>query len=323
MQERHSVPWVWPAFAVWIYVTALLNGTNKDGAQNLAMYTVLIATVALVGRYMPRDQIARCGLILMRIGWFVGAVYAASLMQDGLSARQVFGPRSFALEALVFMAVAAPMVATRREARWFNYAMTVLIVMSLSRTAAVVALLILAAQTAHGRRGRHPIRAVAALVVFGVGALQLVSQSHTLQDRISGGDYGLRVGDYVINLEGRRQIWSLVTPPGPTQAEFWIGHGPGAAVVGAYRARDSADFGPHTAAALTIMAVSIGMLTDNVIIYSFVMAPAAVVIGLSLASPVLPPRPVQRRQRRLSEAETRDAQRSELARRHVAASGRW
>lgn len=38
----------------------------------------------------------------------------------------------------------------------------------------------------------------------------------------------------------------------------------------------------HLAAGLALVAVALGMLTDNVIVYIFVMAPVAVVVGTSL-----------------------------------------
>lgn len=42
---------------------------------------------------------------------------------------------------------------------------------------------------------------------------------------------------------------------------------------------------PHTAAVLALLSVAIGMTTDNVLIYAFVMAPLGVMVGLSLRQP--------------------------------------
>jgi O-antigen ligase len=71
-----------------------------------------------------------------------------------------------------------------------------------------------------------------------------------------------------------------------------------ATVGGARRAPSIADAAPHTTAALVIIAVASGMVTDNVLIYDFVTAPAAVLIGLSLGvlgrnEPVARPRATQ------------------------------
>lgn len=48
---------------------------------------------------------------------------------------------------------------------------------------------------------------------------------------------------------------------------------------------------PHLGAFLALMALCVEMLTDNALIYSFVMAPLAVIVGLSLSKPLPAKRP--------------------------------
>lgn len=316
-------------FTVWSTVNALVHGVDNAALQNLAVFWLFL----IVGLNVAGFSNSASGEVFRRrlamVGWSIGALYLVTLVHGGLGARGIVGPRSFALEALLVMCMAVPYArSSHRALRWLPIALLVLIAASLSRTAMVVALLLVAVRVAYTRRGFKPSR-TAVLIGMGVAALcWAVLRIPVLNERFTGGDQGFRAGGLTISLQGRGNIWGTVLDG--YQDSPLIGHGPGSvrtlissrlpgltephneflrvlydtgwigvgllvwALVALLRAvwkraRFSSgpeSAAPHVGALLALLTFIAVCMTDNALIYSFVMAPLAVIVGTSLSQPL-------------------------------------
>jgi O-antigen ligase len=321
-----AIGWVW-VFVGWAAFSSAIKGLDLDGVQNLAVYVIFAGTATCTAAWCDDEAAERVTHWLHTAGWAVAAAYAASLVLDGNGSASILGRRSFGLEALVFMAVAVPDARRSRAARLLPWVLFVLVVLSLSRTATVVAALLLVARLVHTSQGRRLRRAVVPSVVAGAGMVWAAFHVTAISTRVFGGDKAYQLGSLSINTEGRNKLWAVIIDDigsSPT-----LGHGAGAAsaridrfypglghphndylrvvydfgyvglvlfavaylvlmLTAASRARRAvalAKAAPHTAALVALLAIAIGMITDNVLIYAFVMAPAGVLVGLSLRPP--------------------------------------
>lgn len=313
-------------FAVWVIVTGLVFGVEREGLQQIAIFVLFPCLGMLTASITSSATVARVYRLLAWVGWAIASLYAIVLLRGGLGATSFVGRRSFALEALVLMAAFAfsPRGASALE-RWLPAGLYVLICLSLSRTAMAVGAILLVIQVSIRRGtirvGRVLLFSSAAAVAF----LWLILTVPVLQDRFSGGDQALDVGGFTLSTQGRDVLWETVLD------EVWtspvIGHGTGAArrliearvagqtephndfirvlydagvvgltllivglavvvVAGVRRSRDEQEPGRLRiyGALAAVVAVILGSLTDNSLVYSFVMIPLALVVGLAFST---------------------------------------
>lgn len=342
------------AFATWATVLAVLVGSDTAGFQNIAVYWLFVTVAVITGAFSSDEGADRAQRFLVYVGWALAALYALSLAMDGLGSGAIFGRRSFALTALLLMAFTVPMIDHGRLARWLPWVLFLLIAASLSRTALVVAAILVAVRAAYTRRGLRLGRVVLLIAAAVGGLFWAVENVAVLRDRFTGGDQAFQIGGLTISSQGRDLIWRVVL--GDIDTAPILGHGPGAVsaiikrnipsqaephndffralydtgyigltlfVLGlsallvaagrrAIRTVDRQDKASHVGAFLALLAYIAGAMTDNALIYSFVMAPLAVIVGLSLSKPLPPKLPRRERTPRLSRDQARRA--DELAR---------
>lgn len=332
------------AFTIWSTVTAFAYGLDLAALQNLSIFWMFLGVGLATCEYVEPGGADIYRRRLAWAGWFIGLLYAASLVLDGLGSGSILGRRSFALEALILMAMAVPYAASSSRAlRWLPAALLLLIAASLSRTAMIVALLLFALRAAYTRHGLKPFRTVGILAAGIVGLLIAIAQNPVLRERFTGGDQAFQAGGVTVSLQGRDNLWSAVLENYSDSPVF--GHGPGsvraliaskvpgqtephndflrvlydsgwvgvvllawalcalirAVAQRARRAAGSQAAAPHVGALLALAALLPTFLTDNSLVYPFVMAPLAVIVGMSLLEPLPPPRP--KRPRKLTRAE--------------------
>lgn len=221
------VPRAWALLVLWVVGTLLINPPATAGVQNvsvLALFLIAIITAASVTRSDGNtDYIDR----LMSIGSGTAVVlYGASVAVGGLETNLIFEPRAFALFALVALAWSLPFVRYRRRRIVRSAGLLLLIVLSLSRTAFVVALLI------SGLNGLKPRTLVGWLKSLGAVALALgsiylsIQTIQPLHNRFFEGDVVAVGGSSLdVNVMGRAGVWEA-TWDSALQAPI-LGNGPG------------------------------------------------------------------------------------------------
>lgn len=219
------IPVAFWLFLIWTGICALGMGVSSVGIQNICVYLLFVMIIALTARNREVN-VEPYSSVLLAIGWSLAAIYSADLAAHGIGAGDWLGRRSFALEALVVMALSVAARHRGLPTRLLPYVLFVLIALSLSRTATAVAAGLVLVRLAHRRRGRTRLRVAAACVFLAVLGVLAVEHVPLVHERISGGDQA-RVLGLQINTEGRLKMWKALSPNDSLQ--LWVGHGPGAA----------------------------------------------------------------------------------------------
>ncbi|MDB6428332.1 O-antigen ligase family protein [Curtobacterium sp. 20TX0008] len=294
-----------------------LFAPDVDGLQNVAAYTILLLLPAFVALQATPDIADRVLRWFAASGLLATALFAVQqtlgLLTDGI--------RSYALAALPMLAAAAALRAGPWLLRIAPAVIVVGIVASLSRTASVVALLVLVVLVTRRPVG-HRIR-LAILAVVGAGATLAAVWTWvpSYRGRFTSGDNAM-LGGVAINTSGRAKLWDVVADH--ARSAPLVGHGPGSAarlvtetfvgirqphndwlrllhdtgwigvslfalaavttLVRIARAAQRTDDAVHWAALAAFLALLVTAATDNTLIYPFAIGPTAVLIGLSLGS---------------------------------------
>jgi O-antigen ligase len=308
------------AFAVWAVVSLVLRPTNA-GMQNVLVYVTFVTAIIVTARAASAGTAERFLRACCRVNWFVALAYLATVAGSGPGASAVYSARIVALSLALMLAVSS----TSSPSRLLPLLTLAAVVLSLSRTAAVVAVVVYFLSFA--LRGGRVHRVGRVLVLFTVGfaaALGLVLKIAPLRNRFLGGDQAVTYDGRFLNTSGRTQLWSFTWKS--AQHHLWFGGGPGSAQNEIVKAFNGAvahphndylrllhDFGivgvtlfalgylslmrrtwsrgrrqpakVHSAAFLALLTVMLCAITDNVLVYPFVMFPLGVLVGLSLATP--------------------------------------
>ncbi|PYY48281.1 O-antigen ligase [Curtobacterium sp. MCBD17_023] len=290
---------------------------SSDGLQNVAAYAILLLVPAFVARRVDPIGAERA------LRWFTVAGLAATAL---FAAQHVLGfltdgVRSYALAALPLLAAAVALRSGPLPLRAAPLVVTLGIVASLSRTASVVAILMLVALVTRRPRGRRTGLAVVAVSVATAGFIALYSFVPSFAARFSAGD-NASVGGVTINTSGRAKIWAAVADH--ARSAPLLGHGPGSAaqlvtdtfievrqphndwlrllhdtgwigvslfalamvtlLVRIGSAARATDRPVHWAALSALLALLATAVTDNTLIYPFAIGSTAVLVGLSLGT---------------------------------------
>ena len=225
---RRGVPVALWAFLAWALLVTLVYGTGTQGVQNLAVYTMFILGMGITSAQSSAGTALTYTTRLGNLGVVVTVIYLATVLVSGIGSNLIYGPRSYALTALVFLAVTIPIPrhVERKWIQWAPYLILLAIGLSLSRTAGLAALIIITGRSVRGRRGGRLVRAFLLAVAAAWCAWWLIQHNATLHERVFGGDAAYRVNGLTINTEGRALAWRVVNQQIATHE--WTGHGPGA-----------------------------------------------------------------------------------------------
>ncbi|MDQ1006968.1 O-antigen ligase [Streptomyces sp. V4I23] len=214
-------------FLSWAVLVTLLNGVTVGGLQNLSCYFLFIGTALIVSGVASEGS--SIGFIkgVVIVGWVRAVMYGVDLLLSGFGASGVSGPRVFAIQALLIMAVVIPSGRGEKMARLLPYVLFLEIVLSGSRTAMVAAaLLFVWSPFTRGQRGFRPVRSlvtVGLLATLGYLALTHLPQ---LRNRFLAEDVTL-INGTPVNTSGRDLLWEVVIAHAQTSP--WAGHGAGSA----------------------------------------------------------------------------------------------
>lgn len=307
---------------------ALLNPTTFAW-QNVAVYLGFVLAIPLTA-YLSS---AGTSVTFLRIAGWIALAASTLFIVTTLAGVEFYGERAFAAVALVYLAVLVPNRSANLLVRVAPYVVTAAIVLSLSRAAAAVALVMLVFLAVRGRRGRRLARAIFLLAMLVTVAVVVVWSYPPFRERFFGGDNAIQLGGgLTFNTSGRDRIWATVTESWVVSP--WFGHGVGSAQelitnrLGTIAhphneyLRLLHDFGifglvlfvlamiallwatgrrawvydapEHWSAFLALFGILILGWTDNPLVYVFVVVPAGVLLGLSMASPPPPKRQITR-----------------------------
>jgi len=316
-------------FAIQGAVYLIVFPRSVPGIQSVLAVVAFIVCIAIVmssGDHL-RPLVQRISTTFGQASWIAIAMYGATLAVWGLGNDNLFGPRGFALLALIPL--------TWNFARWRygdrsaalrGLGLLGAIVLSLSRLATGIGLLLwplsrMSSRASLMKWGRVVVLVVASLALFFV-AFETITP---LRDRFLEGDVE-SVGRVSINVSGRDDVWSAVWHSALKSP--WIGQGAGSsetalAVYGfkvsqphneylrilhdfglvglvlwvwgyfgllgriflEWRRADRTNNGyayVHLAAWLGLVALALGMITDNPLRYVQVLLPLGLTVGCSL-----------------------------------------
>lgn len=315
-------------FPAWALLSILWAPVSLQAAQNLLVYLAFSAIVA-VAAVASATGVVTFATLRRAMMWTLGlgsGLYCVSLALDGLGGSALVSARAYALFAAVGVGWCAALGrhGYRAELR-AALVLSCLVLLSLSRTAFVASLLLLAVGLIGFRTPRDIRRSIAILVCIGAVAFGLYTYSNPFSARFRQGDVAA-VGGFELNVMGREELWHITwvdalrhpligggigsadvlvrraTPSddnphndylrvfhdlgGVGLAALLLALGaPLVACYRAYRSTPAARREPrsiHLGGVLTLAALAFGMTTDNPLVYLFVLAPVAVVVGCSL-----------------------------------------
>lgn len=318
---RASIPWPLTAFVVFALI-ALLMAPSAEGLQNVAVYTIFVASAGLTSVQIDSAGAQAVGH-RMRL---VGVITTCAFMVTYLAGFRLFSERAFGLVGLIFLAVLIPHTPRRRIVRLAPFLVAGVIALSLSRTATVIAIAMLMFLALRAKKGLKLLASLVMAFAAGGFAYWLFNFYEPFRERFLEGDGGATVGGVELNTSGRAVLWDITYKSSQEAPVF--GHGPGSAsalITPLFRnighphneyLRVLHDFGwvglvlfglgmvmlltriaarirrsqnpIHWSALLSLVAVLSAAITDNVIVYPFIMLPLGLIVGASLGLPLEP-----------------------------------
>ncbi|GAA1389921.1 O-antigen ligase family protein [Luteococcus peritonei] len=319
------------SLALFLLVALLRLPANPsmEGVQNVCVYVGFVLAIVLTADAADHWDLERWGRVLPLAALLVSLLFFITFV---LLKFPLYGDRSFALSSLVFMALVVPWRGggVLRWAPWIIAACTVL---SLSRTASVIAIMGLAFMVVRGPRRGRVLKAGLIALAAALSVVVLWFAYAPFRERFTSGDAAVQVGGTSLNTSGRSNLWAAAWESAVQRPI--LGHGPGSAtelitekfitisqphneylrifhdfgVVGlafylwgmlallalVWRRARRHDRPIDWAAVIALLGILLASITDNMIIYPFVMVPAGVIVGLSLAAtdPPAPAEPVE------------------------------
>lgn len=326
-QRLRRVPWPLMAFLALAWMRLLFD-FSVEGVQNVAVYTGFILAIAIGTWWAPAWQTVN----LLRALRLVAVLVSALFIVEGFAGWNIYGDRSFALACLIFAATLIPYQGVRPIYKIGPFLVVVAAFLSLSRTAAVISAASLVFLAVRSRSKYRVPASVGLAATAGAGLWWAVTSYAPFRDRFLEGDQALTLGGLNVNTSGRAVLWDMTWESAMRAPLF--GHGPGASsaliaehfsnishphndylrllndfglfgaglfVIGTLivlkrtwsRAR-CGDDQIHWVTFIATLGVLAAAVTDNVIIYAFIMLPLGLIIGCSLAQPISAPRKMRR-----------------------------
>lgn len=332
-EGRLGHPWV--PFPLILFILVAVSSTiprlgvsfDIEAIQNTSTYALFVLSIPTIANSVSSGSALRFQLVASRVAAAVGIVGLFTT----LIGIQLYDARAFGLTALILLAIVIPIRDSSWLVRMAPYVLAASVVVTLSRTASVVAIVMLMFVAVRGRpRGRF-LRAVLYAVLAGASLVALWFVYMPFRERFLTGDNAVIINGVSVNTSGRTAIWDVLLSD--LNSSPWFGHGAGAAqraVNAAYPTishphsdylRILYDFGYvglacfvagilllmirivsrisahgpwiHWSALVGLLAVCLSAITDNVLVYPFVMLPLGVIVGYSMSFP-----PPEKRRRR-------------------------
>ena len=309
-------------FILWAGLRAT-HHIGPEGFQNILVYLIFGVGIGVSAAYSSEAIRVHTASLVGWVAIVSTVVFAGTL----LLGEPVFGRRSYAFVSLILLAVLIPRRdLVSRVSRYAPFVVFVGIALSGSRTALALALFLMLFLVVRNRRGKRLVASLVLGVLSAIIAYLLVTEFPPIRDRfVDVGDNSVVAG-ITINTSGRLDFWDLINDSISTDPIF--GHGPGSAsevisasyfrvghphsdylrivhdfgwvgmicfalafvwMTGAIASRVARTDDPAAWSGLLVAIVlAISAVTDNVVVYPFVMLPAAMVLGQALSVAVKP-----------------------------------
>jgi O-antigen ligase len=204
--------------------------SSVPGIQSVlavAAFIVCTLIVASSGKHV-RSLVARISTTFGHVSWVAIGMYGATVAVWGLGNSNIFGPRGFALLALIPLAWSfARWRYGDRSAGVRGLSLLGCILLSLSRLATVIGLILWPLSRLSSRASFRSMARIVALVIAALAIFYVAYETIApLRDRFVEGDVK-PVGGVSINVSGRDDVWSVVWHSALTSP--WLGQGAGSA----------------------------------------------------------------------------------------------
>ncbi len=314
-RKKRKLPISFGFFLIFA-VAYLALRPSSAAVQNVAVYVIFIYSMMIARNFDPVSS--EKSLQIMRIAGTAAAIIFIVATTAGIPS---YGIRSLGLSGLVTLSVLIP---CKSKTLWNKISMILVvaaIVLSLSRTASLIALCLFVFIIVRARKRLRIFSAILATSVLSALVYVLVFTYAPFKDRFIGGDGGVVLDGISLNTSGRSTLWDIIWQSAIQSP--WIGHGPGSAtnlIASIYPnishphndyLRIFHDFGLvgvclfcgglivilvrllrraiiidtpiHWSATLALGSALVAAITDNVVVYDFVMYPVGLLVGLSLS----------------------------------------
>lgn len=308
---------LWAFLSLMLDVTR--STVTSAAVQNVAVYLAFGGALAVATSANVSGAAIQVRRLFLFAGWIAVGMTLIGVVVPRLV---LYGPRSVALTLLLVEAVAVPDRSRRLAVRFLPFACVIAVGLTLSRTALMISALMLSFLVVRGRRGSRVLRGCAtAAAILGLFWL-LVDKYEPLRQRfVTGDNYTVggmefntsgraEIWAIVLRSIQRGNAW-LGQGPGtaeevlksygindhPHNDYLRIAHDFGYVglilfAVGYLwllgRSLRAASLSPddrasvHWSSVLALAAIAVAAVTDNVLVYVFVMVPLGVMVGLSM-----------------------------------------
>lgn len=226
--RRSVLPLITFPLGIWILLSAIAHPPSITGIQNILVFFVFISILELTASFSRYNSGSHVGAALAIATLCASILYGITIISTGaLGSTGLVSARAFGLFGLVSLAWYLPRChykETRTYALVASSLSMTLIVASLSRTAFVVAVILVGLNwliTGSGGLTRR-LLPVAAAMLLGIGAFLLVDP---LQERFVTGDVQSVGGGVQFNVSGRFDIWGAVWDSYRTEPITGLGAG--------------------------------------------------------------------------------------------------
>jgi O-antigen ligase len=200
-------------FAVYAGGSMLWFSVSTKGLQLMCVLLGFVALTLLATRAVEDDpQLAnRLHRALDVAAWFATAIYAFSIVEDGLGADSFILARPYALFVLLGL---ARQLAVWQSGDWrglLGAAVILAVILgSISRTALVCAVVLVPLAALVRGDAKGVAFAIGTAVAGALALAAALAFSETIHDRFFGFDSTMQVGGVYVNASGRTAMWALL-----------------------------------------------------------------------------------------------------------------
>jgi O-antigen ligase len=201
------------ALLIWSCTTFLWHAPSVPGVQNVLVLSAFVGFALLVSyeSYRSAQFAELVWTTIVRAVWLAATLYVVSLLSSGLGFGAFLSSRAFALVALLGVACYLGIWRHRRpRGLWQASFLTLLIGVSLSRTALFVALMLFPLSQLSLKYPRRLVRVVLMTGFIAILTYLAITFIPPLNERFFAGDRAYEVGQVTVNTSGRTWMWSTI-----------------------------------------------------------------------------------------------------------------
>lgn len=204
---KFQLPWLLLAFLLVgnLLFTLFFGKATLTGVQNVASFLILLVTELIVVISFSKDSVLMSWKALRLITTLVAFyIFVSQLFYGGID-------RTTAISCLVLISILIPGRPENIFVRIAPYVLTLGILLSLSRTAFFLAMIILAFSVFRSEDKPGIRKLFLRLGINAIIFMLIVFFYGPMRERFIGGDAAINIGGVAITTEGRANLWSDLT----------------------------------------------------------------------------------------------------------------